>query len=110
MTDIPIVRITLDHMKHTLIHAMGAHFAEMDETVKAAINKAIDEFDYTAAMKQIVNGAIKDTLAVVVQESFGYGSEGYEVIRDFARTALRDRLDRMDQTAELDDNTGSPNG
>ena len=91
----PIIRIEMEHMKHTLIHAMAAHFTEQDERVKNAITQAIDNYDYAGEVAKLVGREITDAIVTALREYLQVGGDGYKNIQELA-------IHRID--AEIKDN------
>ncbi len=88
----PIIRLELEHMKHTLVRAMGVHFAEIDENVRKAIEHAVDNFDYGGEIEKIVNNEMSAALKEALHQHFQVGGPGYETIQEVAVGIIQSRL------------------
>ena len=91
-TPTPIIRLELEHMKHSIIHAMGVHFVEMDEAVQRAIKRAIDNFDYGGEIEKLAHRIIQQALDDALRKHFRPGGEGYQDIQKVAVKIIETRL------------------
>ena len=86
MTNMPVIRLELEHMKHTMLAALSQHTSEINKMAEAQIEKAIKEFDWAAETTQIVHEALRKA----VSSYFAYG-EGY----NFITGSVNEAFDKM---------------
>jgi hypothetical protein len=70
---IPVVRLEIEGMKHTIMHAMTQHLAHMDSDIRAAVERAckpehISELIETTARKQIA-----EAVKAEIESFYRYG-------------------------------------
>lgn len=76
MIPLPVVTITMDHMRHQMRHAFLDYTDRLEKEFEKALDKAISEFDFEAEanrlMKQevhnIIQRAVRDELHVMAQQ------------------------------------------
>ena len=90
--NMPIIKIELESMKHTVCHAMTEHLSEMDEGIQEAVKVAVDNFDYRGEISRIANAQIKQALEEAIRRHFQYGGDGYEEINKVATSLIEKRL------------------
>ncbi len=83
---IPIIRVEIDQLKHSIISHMGVYGSVLGEVIDAEIEKAIVNYDFEGEVRLIVNDAISSEL----KSYFAYGI-GRTVIRE-AVTASLDKI------------------
>lgn len=74
MTQFPIVRLEIDHMKHSIMVALGPYFKDLGENADKALDDALRRFDFDAVVDdcigQIVRESVKDALKKAVWAAF----------------------------------------
>jgi hypothetical protein len=97
MDSIPIVRLTLDHMKHTIVHAMTEYTVKLDGTIKAAIESAVDNFDYEREIGALAEGILRDgirqAIKAAVNQAIVYNDDFQKEIEKAVRAQLPKRKD-----------------
>ena len=88
MSELPIIRLEMQQMKHTIITALTSHQLQINQYVDVTLQRAIDEFDYDSVVKQSVDEAITDA----IKSYFKYG-DGRKVIEAAVKQALMIRED-----------------
>jgi hypothetical protein len=74
----PVIRIELESMKQTLTAAVSEHLLQMDMFVRAAIEEAVNKFDYPGVIRQAAKEVIESELKYIV------GGSLHEAIRSAA--------------------------
>lgn len=83
MHNMPIVRLELENMKYSVIHALSTHQEQISKLVEQQLNNVIDNFDY----KSVVQKVASDALTEAIKNYFHYG-EGYQTIVQAVKEAL----------------------
>ena len=83
---IPIVKLELEGMKHSILTHLGLATNELSEAVSAQIEKAIESFDFSDAVLRASSGAIAET----IEDYFKYGQG-----RQFIQQAIQDAFSKM---------------
>lgn len=90
---IPIIKLEVEGMRHTVYHALSEHAAAMDESVKAAV----DAFCTPENIDSIVRGAVMEHMNAAVKEEvrdfFRYNGAGRKAVRE----AVIQHLDEWDR-------------
>jgi hypothetical protein len=89
MNGIPVIKIELEHMKHSILHAFSQHVADTDSMVKSAVEK----FCTPENLQRILDNQVEAVLKAAIQEEVGtffrYGDG-----RAFLRKAVTDQLEK----------------
>lgn len=97
--EFPLVKITLQGMEHSIIHAMTEHFASMDDACKKAIEQAVKDFDYAAEVRQAAYALVKDAIRTALEKELRYGAS-YDAITNVAGEMIRRQLDELGKKAK----------
>lgn len=87
----PTIRIELEGVRYQVIHALNTHHTEIQELVKKELAKAVDSFDYTAAVKASAKEAIDSAVKDAVKSFFSYGG-GRRAIESAVKESLTSML------------------
>lgn len=60
---IPIIRIEIEHMKHSIISHIGALHSDLGEALSVEIEKALANYDWQGQVTKIVHDAITKQIA-----------------------------------------------
>jgi hypothetical protein len=86
---IPIIKLEVDHMKHTMAIALSQYTAQLDQNLQEAVEK----FCTPENLKRIIEEEAHKQLDIVIREQvkqwFVYG-EGRAVIRQAVEQKLKD--------------------
>jgi len=85
---LPIIKLQLQNMKHSIAHAFHAHHMTVDRDVQEAIERFCDAGHVKRIIEDEVSTAIEWALKEEVRAFFKYGGEGREVIRKAVRLKL----------------------
>ena len=91
----PRVRLTLEHMQHSIEYAMTEHFAAMDEAVREAVRQAVDEYNYGAEVKRLTHQVITATIKQALLKQFIEGGPVYKALNDAALKLVEGALEEM---------------
>lgn len=84
----PIIRLELTGLNYQVHHALLMHQAEIAGTVKAELQRTLDNFDFRAVVEAEAKRAVQETVARAVKEYFGYGGEGGKQIEAMVKAIL----------------------
>jgi len=65
----PMVSLTIDHMRHQIIQALDPYFAATKKDVETAVNEAVKSFDFKRAVQAIVERELRTKLEGVLQSA-----------------------------------------
>ena len=85
--EIPIVKIELNGMRETIVHAFTTHELEIATNIDQQLKKAIEEFDYEGIVHKVAMEVLTDTVTRSIKAYFTYG-EGYKVIEAVVQATL----------------------
>jgi len=88
-TPIPIIRLEVEHMHHTMMVALSEYTAQLDSYLK----DALDKFCTPENLRRIIEEEVYRTLDIVIREQvknwFLYG-DGKKVIKQAVEQKLKD--------------------
>ena len=79
MFEIPYIKLEIEGMKYSIVHALNTHHADIEKHVEEVLQQVIEKFDYTAVVEEIAKNAIEKAVKSSVETFFLYG-EGRKVI------------------------------
>ena len=82
---IPLIRLEIEHMKHSILHHMGLRNSDLGDAIEAEIDKALACYPWETAVRKIVHQQITDQ----VEWFFKYG-EGATAIRESLEAAVKE--------------------
>ena len=88
--NIPIIRLELDNLRHSIQLALSNHSLNIDEQVKKAIDQFATEENLAAIIGAEVRKAISSAVSEEVQRFFMYTGRGRMVIREAVTESLND--------------------
>ena len=80
--NIPIIRLEVEHMKHTMCAALSEHAALMDSSVKSAIDAYCTEDNLNSVVSIAVREALNSAVKEEVRNFFRYSGNGRTAIRE----------------------------
>ncbi|MBM5575853.1 hypothetical protein [Deefgea sp. CFH1-16] len=90
MSAMPLIRLEVEGMKHTICVALQQHLLQMDEQIKASVD-AICQPDHIAKIiEETASREIKTAIESEVRNFYNYG-KGREAIKEAVNKALDDR-------------------
>lgn len=72
--ELPIIRIELERMSHSILHAFSEHHLEVSGEIKRALEAYLQTDNLQRVMEQQVTGAINGAIAREVENFFKYGA------------------------------------
>ena len=70
MNDMPIIKLEVERMKHTIMSHLGAYNNEMGKAIEAQIERAIESYDWEGQVTRITHECIQER----IQSYFKYGA------------------------------------
>lgn len=83
----PLIRITVDQMKYSIVAAMQEHIAQLDEQMKVAIDEAIKPESLQPLLNEMAQREIHTAIREEISRFFRYGS-GRKVIKELVAKEL----------------------
>lgn len=71
--ELPRIRLDLEHMRYSVVHALGTHNREIEKYVGEELERQIGAFDYAAAIKAAVAPAMQTVIRQAVDDFFRNG-------------------------------------
>lgn len=91
--ELPIIKLEIERMKHTMVVAMSEYQAQIDSNLKAAV----EAFCQPENLKRIIDAQVEQTLKQVIEEEvknfFRYG-KGRQVVSAAVVAKLSEQIDR----------------
>ena len=88
--NIPIIRLEVERMKETILHALPQHAAAMDASVQAAIEAYCTPGNIDAVVRQAVTQALDAAVKEEVREFFKGSKSGRQAVREAVIQYLND--------------------
>lgn len=101
MEGIPIIRIEIEGIKHSLITAIIDHNKDMEQIVKAKLEK-ICTVEY---MEALIEKELRDLIPKVIHDSFN----DYSVIEGFRSMVIKEIMPKINEEKEAEGD-GTPTG
>jgi len=101
--NIPIVRLEIEGMKHSVQTALTEYIMQMDEDIHVAIEKVITPDNISLVISDSVARTLKDVLQTEIDSLFRYG-DGRRVLRKTVRSLIWEHLSKDRVTT---DDTGT---
>lgn len=80
------VEINLDSVKFQVMQHLDDYFSEKSELIEGIIEERLEEFDYEERIKEIVDDALKQSLADLED---GLKKEFYRKVRNMSRDEIK---------------------
>jgi len=80
--NIPIIRLEVEGMRHTVQTALMEHAAKMDSSIQAAVEAYCTDANIDAVVRKAATEAIDAAVREEVRSFFGYGRAGRAAIRE----------------------------
>ena len=84
------VRLSIEGMRHEIVHAFAAHNAEIEKGVAAEVARVVKNFDFRAEVAKAATEALQRSVREACERFFSpYDSTGRKLVQDLATKALR---------------------
>lgn len=87
MDGMPIIKLEIQGMKHTVMVALSEHHARISEEVQHALEQACSESNIRTIVALQVNAEVRKVMKEEIHYYFSIG-EGRDAIREMARQRL----------------------
>lgn len=88
----PLVRLEVDYMKHSILHAFSEHQMKLDKDVKRAVERFCAPGNVTAIVNAEVERSLKSAIETEIHDFFAYGAG-----RHFIAAQVRKKLEETHQ-------------
>ena len=85
---VPVVRLEVEYMKHSILHAFAEHSAKIDTDVRAAVERFCTVENVRAIVGDAVDRALKAAIEEEINRFYRYGAG-----REFIKRAVAEKLD-----------------
>ena len=79
---IPIIRLEVERMKQTILHALPQHAAAMDASVQSAIEAYCTPQNIDSIVRQAATEALNAAVKEEVRSFFQYSQQGRQAVRE----------------------------
>ena len=80
--NVPIIRLEVDRMKHSIFTALTEHTALMDSSVQKAVEAYCTEENIDAVVRKAAMDALDAAVKEEVRDFFGYSRNGRLAVRE----------------------------
>jgi len=87
--EIPVVRLTVEQMKHQILHYLPGFHEQIRDQVEAEIESALANYDFGAEVESAVHEALNNGL----KRYFGFGGDGHKAIQEAVNVLLNGKED-----------------
>lgn len=91
--NVPIIRLEVEGMKHTMLMALAEHTSKIDASVQQAIEEYCTDENINAIVKEEAKAALDNAVKEEVRNFFIRSNAGRQAVRE----AVIEHLDRMDR-------------
>lgn len=71
---LPMIRLDIEGMRHSVVHAFNEHSKEVEEAVSKAVNEAIANFDFAGTVareaRAVIGELVKRAMTDAIQRAF----------------------------------------
>lgn len=99
MSEIPVIRIELERMRHTFCAMLGEHMAKMDRDIRAAIEAEITPERVGAMLRQQAAETLREAIKSALEASVRYGA-GAATLRQMVDARVRELLPASPEAEE----------
>ena len=79
MDELPSIKIELNSMRKTIVHALQVYHTEIDDAVNEQLREAVDNFDFGTVVQEVAKEVIEKAVHDSVTAYFNWG-EGRKII------------------------------
>ena len=87
----PVLRIEIERLKHTIVSMIGARGSELGEYISAEMDKAVHNYDWEGHVRKIVHETINER----IKAYFSYG-DGAKAIKSAIDQGFNSSIKSMD--------------
>ena len=90
-TPIPIVRLEVEQMKHSILMACSEYAVQMDADIQAAVEEACKPEHISAVIRKYAHEEIDNAIKEEIKQFYRYG-DGRKVVKEVVGAMLSERL------------------
>ena len=87
MDELPSIKIELNSMRKTIVHALQVYHTEIDDAVNEQLREAVDNFDFGTVVQEVAKEVIEKAVHDSVTAYFNWG-EGRKIIEAMVADAV----------------------
>lgn len=88
--NVPLIRLEVEHMKHSMVHACSVYLAKMDAQIQDAVEKACTVENITRIVETAADEAISKAIREEIDSYFRFG-DGRRAIKEVVEKQLSQR-------------------
>lgn len=88
MNGVPLIRLEVEYMKHSIVHALSEYQVQMDQQLKVAVEKACSPENLQRVLDQEVRNTLDLAIKNELDHFFRFG-DGKDVLRDAVNMAIK---------------------
>ena len=99
----PVIRLELDYMKQSIIHALGERHLSIEDQIGPVIDAAISKFDFQKEIEQITLQVLNEQITQATQRAVAqvfYDSNLRDQLAGMIKSTLIDALSRNDSRTD----------
>lgn len=73
MNTMPVIRLEIEGMKHTIMHAMTQYMTQMDSDIQAAVERACKPENISALIEATAREQIAKAVKYEIESFYSYG-------------------------------------
>lgn len=90
--NLPIVRIEIESMRHSLKAMLSEHAQALDESMRQAVDEALKPENVAQFLQEQVRIQMRAAISDEIQRAFGYTSAGRAAIREAVMLHLEEQF------------------
>lgn len=94
MLEMPKIKIEVERMKYSIIHAFSTHNDEIKDAVEKGLDEAIASYDFAGEISRVSNAVIGEVIKDCILNYFRYG-DGRKLINDMVVKSI-EKLNKED--------------
>lgn len=100
MNRIPIIRLEVEGMRHTVAAMLTEHAAKMDADIQAAVDEYCTDGNLARVVRSAARQAIEDAVKEEVRNFFSWSNTGRMAIREAVHKHLEEQYGQLAQAQE----------
>lgn len=93
--ELPRVRVTLDTMRHDIIHAFNAHAEDLKKQVEAAVSNEINNFNMDEEVHKIASTVLKEVVKNVLTSTLSELAYNRELRREMSKIVAQQLIKQL---------------
>lgn len=92
MSNVPVIKIEIERMKHTMLTMLSEHSAQLDADMRAAVESYCSEGNIQRVINQAAREAMDAAIKEEVRRFFQYSGAGRAAIREAVLQHLNEQF------------------